>query len=478
MTDKVVDRSSAHTTVVQENLDSILYIQSRCCDKESFYAGYRRELFTKTDTALLTLFICAHCKHILREPWQMKESGTQVCKNCLSHLITFHSEKFQLSDAFEDIGTNAKLSRIQLFCPYIDRGCTWRGQLSIANEHLKKCGFLKIQCLNEGCKIVRLRNQIESHQFKECSFRLVQCNYCHAKFRAGFWDRHVKSECQKSIVMCPFKCEVKMERGKIQTHVDNICPNVTIRCPFYKYGCVTEIARRDLDKHMSLPFQHVSLFTQRFEAYERDIEGLSIRNDMLLDKIHELEETELGELIIQNRLLQMDNTMLKWHSELFSSLCEFDNSTKINFFLWKIQDLNEKIVRGDTVESKEFTSNQNVDYRLQVKFSSFTDDGEGHIQVTVFFTNKLDYTKIYFKGDASITILNQNIDQEHYTLKMTLNNIYSPLEIPETLFASIGGHEISYKEFLYKEKYIQNDCIIVKFKLGKFVFSPNPLTLN
>ena len=123
MTDKV-DRSSAHTTVVQENLDSILYIQSRCCDKESFYAGYRRELFTKTDTALLTLFICAHCKHILREPWQMKESGTQVCKNCLSHLITFHSEKLQLSDAFEDIGTNAKLSRIQLFCPYIDRGCT------------------------------------------------------------------------------------------------------------------------------------------------------------------------------------------------------------------------------------------------------------------------------------------------------------------------------------------------------------------
>ncbi|KAI6657190.1 TNF receptor-associated factor 4-like isoform X1 [Oopsacas minuta] len=422
MTDRVIDHPPTRSAI-QEDLDSILYTQTRCCDTELYLGGYRREIFNKSDSTLLTLFICAHCKHVLREPLQMKENGTQFCKDCLSHLMTFHSQKFHLSDAFEDIGAKSKLSRIPICCPFIDRGCGWRGPLSQAKEHLKCCGYLKIQCLNEGCKVVRFKSQIGSHQMKECSYRIIQCSHCHVKFRAGHWDRHIKTECRKSILMCPYKCEAKMERGKLQIHIDSNCPNVTIRCPLYKYGCVTEMARRDLGKHMSLPLQHVSLFTQRFEAYEKDIEGLSIRNDMLVDKINELEDTELGELMIQNRLLQMDNIMLKWQSELLNSLCEFDNSIKKNYFLWKIQQLHEKVGKGDTIQSKEFTSEQGVDFRLEFKFSPSLELGdEGCIQIAVIVTNKLDYSKIYFKGDASMTILNQNTDQDHYSLQMLLDH--------------------------------------------------------
>ena len=478
MTEKVGDRAPSRS-LIHEDIDSILYAQTRCCENEIYFAGYRRELFYKSDSTILTLFICTHCKHIFREPWQLKENGAQFCGDCLTHLIAFHSQRFQLSDAFEDIGAKTKLYRIILPCPFVGRGCTWKGPLSQLKDHTCCCGYLKVQCTNEGCQLVRLRNQIGAHQVKECSYRFVQCTLCQIKFRAGFWDRHMKVECQRSMIMCPYKCECKLERGKMQTHIETNCPNVAIRCPFYKYGCVTEFARRELGKHMSLPLQHVSLFTQKFEAYEKDIQGLSIRNDMLLDKIHELEETELGELMIQNRLLQMDNTMLKWQSKLLNLLCDFDDTAMNNSFLWKISDLSEKVRKSGTLQSKTFRLEQGIDFGLQLRFSHSVEYNEGFVQIEVFLVNDLlGNSKIFFKGDANIFILNQNADHEHYSLILTMNNLNTFSLSTGDTSNTIGTVQIPYEEFLNREKYIQNNNLFVKFKIGKLVYSPNPIALD
>ena len=477
MTDKVTDRAPSRS-IIQEDIDSIIYAQTKCCENEAFYGGYRREMFNKSDSTILTLFLCTHCKHIIREPWQLKENGTQFCGDCLTHLIAFHSQRIQFSDAFEDIEAKTKLSRIILSCPLFGRGCVWKGSLSQLKDHISSCGHLKVQCSNEGCQVVRVRNQIGVHQLKECSYRFVQCTHCQLKFRAAYWDRHIRVECQKSVIMCPYRCEAKMERGKMQTHVETSCPNVTIRCPFYKYGCVTEFARRELGKHMSLPLQHVSLFTQRFEAYERDIQVLSIRNDMLLDKIHELEETEFGEVMIQNRLLQIDNTMLKWQTELLNSLCDFNDTAMGNTFLWKISDLHEQVGRSGIIQSKTFRSEQSINFRLQLKFSHFVENNDGFVQLEVILSDDLTAnSKIFFKGDADIVILNQNADIEHYSKKLTMNNLTSSRNTENSLNL-IGVVQIPYSEFLNKEKYIQNNKLFLKFTMGKLVYSPNPIALD
>ena len=478
MTDKIADRVPSVSTV-QEDIHSILYAQTKCCENETFSAGFRRELFNKSDSTILTLFVCTHCKHITREPWQLKENGTQFCGDCFTHLIAYHSQNFQLSDAFEDIGAKTKLSRIILSCPLFGRGCTWKGSLSQLKDHLSICGYLKLQCSNEGCPVVRFRNQIGVHQMKECSYRFVHCNHCQLKFQAGFWDKHMRIECQKSIILCPHRCETKLERGKMQSHIESNCPNVTIRCPFFKYGCATEFARRELGKHMSLPLQHVSLFTQRFEAYEKDIQALSVRNDMLIDKIHELEETELGEVKIHNRLLQIDNSMLKWQVELLSVLSDFNEKSVNNPFLWKIADLHEKVSENVIIYSTAFKSEQGIYFRLQLQFSYPVEHRDGFIQIYILLPDDLfGKSRVFFRGDAVIEILNQNADIEHCFQKLRLNNLNTTSIKVENGLNSIGVAQIPYNEFLNKEKYTQNDKLYLKFTIGKLVYSPNPIALD
>lgn len=480
MSEKGVDRPPS-SFLVQEDLDTILYSTPRCCQTESyrFNGGYRREIFRKNDTTIVSLFNCAHCKHILRDPWQLKDSGTQYCGECMDHILTFHSPPFQKADAFEDLGSKSKLSRIIILCPLAERGCKWRGQLTQVREHLRNCGLIRVQCMNEGCRVVKIRAQVLIHQMKECPSRLVQCNHCQLKFKAALGEKHMKSECEKSIVLCPYKCDSKMERGKLRAHLDANCPNVIVRCPFYKYGCVNELPRREIGKHLSSSNQHMSLFTQRFEAYEKDIQGLSVRNEMLLDKIRDLEDTDSAELFIQNRCLQIENNILKWRMELLTLINEYDNTSKNSFFICRIANFRDIIQNSGVFKSKPFTSEHDMKFCIELTIIPHShDNNEGFIKVEVYYINPLENAFLYIKGDAVITFLNQVSNEDHYSYSLTLNNLNHLTHQSDYIPITNGCNQVPSENFIYKEKFIQNDSLIFKFKLGKLVYSPNPLSLD
>ena len=125
-------------------------------------------------------------------------------------------------------------------------------------NHLNECPFLPIPCplkcvhekegVKQICKIER--NLIGQHELKNCSMRLVACDFCNEEVRACEVNSHLE-KCEHFLVSCPFACTegVKVKRKDVPSHLANSCPLHVVNCPFLKFGCGVVLPRSDLEQH-------------------------------------------------------------------------------------------------------------------------------------------------------------------------------------------------------------------------------------
>ena len=70
------------------------------------------------------------------------------------------------------------LCELNIRCDYHSRGCLEVVKLKNLERHVASCGFLPVQCSNEGCNaLVNQRDKLH-HQSEICEFRKSKCHDC------------------------------------------------------------------------------------------------------------------------------------------------------------------------------------------------------------------------------------------------------------------------------------------------------------
>ena len=149
------------------------------CSK--YELGYEDDRF---EIVVSPTFHCPICLLVLKDPVMCKNEhyycsscikkhleNSAFCPTCLEHLSV---------DTLKEASRIVKnyLSELNIRCDFYPRGCPEMVQLGDLKRHVRSCGFLPVQCSNDGCNIlVNARDKLH-HEAEVCDFRKLKCHDC------------------------------------------------------------------------------------------------------------------------------------------------------------------------------------------------------------------------------------------------------------------------------------------------------------
>ena len=210
--------------------NDLLYVK-----KENIYCGYRREYLSQNLTKMEEGFVvCKVCSGIMREA--SISNGKTSCLVC--------SATPEQPNPVKDVQESIEVLGIK--CPLL-RECDWKGELSLADTHLKDCSFFLIQC--KKCEQIFSRREREEHQTNSCPKRNIRCDYCVVRGgKAEDKDKHLQV-CDGYPISCPNECGAEFPREELSKHRYE-CELEVVTCPYKEYGCKAEsMLRSDLLAH-------------------------------------------------------------------------------------------------------------------------------------------------------------------------------------------------------------------------------------
>ena len=178
------------------------------------------------------------------------------CPNCKSSTVKI----------FCDRVSARRVKQLRLSCENQVVGCDWSGILDDYEQHIKECGFMVVDCPNEGCEDKVARNVLEKHCTETCRRRLVDCACC--KGKVPFDDLPTHPEvCPDIEITCDSSgCLAKFHRRKLAQHME-VCKKAIINCPFSELGCDVVVLRCDLQKHLREYYEkHALMSTQTVQS--------------------------------------------------------------------------------------------------------------------------------------------------------------------------------------------------------------------
>ena len=119
--------------ILPNNTDELLYVKLTRKGVTK-YCGYRKDYLSQNLTEMeLELIVCKGCTGIMRKPSLC--NGNTTCLVC--------SERPELNSVK---GIQNSVSKLNIKCPLL-RDCSWNGNLSEADHHLKHlCSFPNQMC--------------------------------------------------------------------------------------------------------------------------------------------------------------------------------------------------------------------------------------------------------------------------------------------------------------------------------------------
>ena len=160
------------------------------------FGGYNCEFVEPPSSAFQTE--CSICSLVLRDPYQTKCCGTNLCYSCSEQVRADHKScptcRKDNFEVFRNKGLKRSLDQLQVYCTHSKDGCTWSGELQEFEKHLNEnyseetrllgCKFVKIQCEFHyaGCKAQTLREDMATHTLTKLPY--------HTKLLAGKVNEH------------------------------------------------------------------------------------------------------------------------------------------------------------------------------------------------------------------------------------------------------------------------------------------------
>ena len=109
--------------------------------------------------------VCLICHHVAKEAHQVECCGKVFCETCIKSVSNDKCPNCKNSTLkiFCDRMSARRIKQLRLSCENEAMGCDWSGILDDYNNHITECGFVVVDCPNEGCKAKIPRNSLEKH---------------------------------------------------------------------------------------------------------------------------------------------------------------------------------------------------------------------------------------------------------------------------------------------------------------------------
>ena len=228
---------------------------------EACYHG-KQYYFISQGNRPVEKYICPICQEILFEPVQTS-CGHLFCSECLrknnSETCPFCRNKIE-EEPRRDRFNEREIKNLLVKCQNSSKGCTWEGELGLAEHHLQECcDYELVQCLNQ-CGLDVARKEMEKHSQDECELRQCHCPYC-----PWYSDTYKKvtsehfAECSSYPLNCPNNCgEQGIKRGNLPSHLA-VCPEEAVPCRYGSLGCSVKLARKQMEFHLKDSRSHLEI---------------------------------------------------------------------------------------------------------------------------------------------------------------------------------------------------------------------------
>ena len=290
-------------------------------------------------------------------------------------------------------------------CIKNDYGCKWKGPFSNLEKHLNdECAFIQVKCINDGCKEIRLRKDLDSHLIlcdKTANVIGAKCKLCNNEFNIKDIPKHLNN-CPEITVECIKGCGKKLKKKEMKEHLNIICPVELVKCPFWDKGCKTIIKRKYLEDHYKLYTKNHQNFDEKYKELNNNINfGLEDYNNNPKKE----KEFNNDQLSMQKSKLSINNREIKRELR--------DNSEDVNIFK------NPKIFKEKqekNIKEKKETNKKNNFYDNYIPFTEnriqFMLHNENiNKKIFIFEREKIKYSGNYFNNldlGKKYIILSQN----------------------------------------------------------------------
>ncbi|XP_078085864.1 TNF receptor-associated factor 5-like isoform X1 [Mustelus asterias] len=196
---------------------------------------------------------CATCSFVLCNPYQTG-CGHRFCENCIAELIEIKPvavcpidhEKIIANWIFRDNCCKREVWNLMVYCKNAP-DCNIKESFGRLGDHLKKCQFETVPCIN-GCDAILQRKDLTGHLQTVCEYREEACQYCKVKLIFKNIKEHEDIACPKYPIQCTYNCGERFLRSEFGTHLTK-CPETEVECSYKKYGCPVKEKRRMVKEH-------------------------------------------------------------------------------------------------------------------------------------------------------------------------------------------------------------------------------------
>ena len=444
-------------------------------------------------------FDCPICLHILREPHQATCCGNSFCRSCIERVKeqnkpcpTCNEQDFGV---FRDKRLQQRLYDFIVVCTHKEAGCEWRGELRQLEKHLNSypppekqldgCVYESVACVY--CHTPYTRKDIQKHQGSKCGKRPFSCEYC-AKYEStcdDVMDNHWPV-CPSRPIPCPYDCGVYPERQNLDAHLKNECTKQKVKCPFTYVGCCATPHSNDLQHHMdSNVSNHLFLLasfsqklidittglSQKVSELEKQVQrgaepqskahygfpadkesapravateqhqqqlayGVSASSEIInltrqvdhlkllsnnSDQVVRQQSEKIKDLEERNQILseKIEKLLHQPNIEGIDSIQELRSHLCIVPVVYTVSDFAIRLSQSDLWFKPHPFYSYPQGYRMQLSVSVHGDGAGKGTHMSVFlslmkgeFDNQLKWP---FRGSITIQLLNQEADTEHYT---------------------------------------------------------------
>jgi hypothetical protein len=303
-------------------------------EKGKFQKSLEIDDFVPESRQLIQDFKCPLCDGIYMDP-VVDPCAHVFCKQCiLTHLSTTQSCPIQSQKYLDETHLNIFqmvqniLVKQSVLCKNRANNCGWVGRLQELTEHLNTyCARQIIQCPNNGCGSLFFREDVQLH-LVTCDYRITPCEDCQVNIAFIVMKNH-QEICPMFKLECPQGCGVLIQRKDIELHIQNDCLNTIIACPYAKFGCLTELTKREINEYLiSNTNRHNLLVLQKFELFSNDVH-------MKLESISNGFSLKYQELF---QVFQSQSSLLNSYQEVIPQLQEKIKNLEMTMSLISHQD--------------------------------------------------------------------------------------------------------------------------------------------
>ncbi len=225
---------------------------------------------------------CPICHLVVRDAYQVTCCGKLLCNGCLTRCRN-KSGKCPLcrrnigNKYFQDTRGGREIESLRVYCNYKDAGCKWISELRNVEKHMNTCNYQTVQC--PDCMDTMMKRNLDNHRSDDCPMRQHKCPLCKEEGTYQFITTadHI-DECPEVILECQnTDCSEHVKRYKMALHVA-VCPKQVIICPFTDIGCKVTPKREDLLAHVKENIAvHMDMLVKQPQFYRHDMVPIVIK---------------------------------------------------------------------------------------------------------------------------------------------------------------------------------------------------------